>query len=143
MHRTVLPSIVLAVLAIAPARAAEGPFMTAARELDLAAHHLAATAQKELEAGKVSRQAAETAGDFALIVRDFRFALEADRFSTLGAEIEWAVVADGFAATRDILHDSEARNLRHGLLRVHALMNRIDRGFGGSGFWSGPRGWSG
>jgi hypothetical protein len=145
MQRALSSSIVLfgVLAATATAQVAEGPGMTAARELDLAAHHLAATAQQQARDGQLTSAAAETAEGFAVLVRDFRFDLESDRFSSLQAEVAWAQVAEGFSATRDLLHDKSSRDLRHELLRVHALMNRLDRGFGGPGFWSGPQGWSG
>ena len=144
MRRTVLSLIVLLALgAVASARAAEGPAMTATRQLDLAALHMAATAQEQAKAGALSRPAAETVEGFAALVRDFRFQLEADFASSIQAQVAWAQVIDGFVATRDLLSDSDSRALRHELLRVHALMNRLDRSFGGSGFWSGPRGWNG
>lgn len=130
-------------MAVAPAHAAEGPLMTAARELDLAAQHLAATAQQQAKDGLLATEAAETAEGFAALVRDFRFDLESDFLSSLQAEVAWAQVAEGFSATRDLFHDKDSRDLQHELLRVHALMNRLDRGFGGPGFWYGPQGWSG
>ena len=144
MKRTVSSLIVLlALVTVASARAAEGPAMTATRQLDLAALHMAATAQEQAKAGALSPQAAETVEGFAALVRDFRFQLEADFASSIQAQVAWSEVIDGFVATRDLLHDNDSRALRHELLRVHALMNRLDRGFGGSGFWSGPRGWNG
>jgi hypothetical protein len=145
MKRIVLSVMVLlAPLAIAsPASALEGPTMTAARQLDLAAHHLAATAQDQAHDGLVSTQAAETAIGFAELVRDFRFELEPSLISAMQAEVRWAQVAEGFAATRDLLHGSGSSGLRHELLRLNALMNRLDRSFGGTGFWSGRNGWSG
>ena len=117
--------------------------MTAARELDLAAHHLAATAEQQAREGQLSAQAAETAQGFAALVRDFRFELEPDLRSTLQAEVGWAQVAEGFLATRELLASSDSRALRHELLRVNSLMNRLDRGLGGTGFWSGRQGWNG
>jgi len=143
MRRTVLSLIALAALFSTAARAAEGPGMTAARQLDLAAQHLAATAAQEVQAGRLDAAAGDTAVGFAALVRDFRFDLEADAYSVLGVEAAWAQVAEGFTSTRDLLHDSNSQALQHELLRVHTLMNRLDRGFGGSGFWSGPHGWSG
>jgi hypothetical protein len=117
--------------------------MTTARELDLATHHLAATAEQQARDGKLGTQAAETAQGFAALVRDFRFELEPDLRSTVQAEIGWAQVAEGFVATRELLTGSDSRALQHELLRVHTLMNRLDRAMGGTGFWSGRRGWSG
>lgn len=144
MKRTALSLIaLLALVAVASAQAAEGPAMTATRELDLAALHMASTAQQQAKAGALSPQAAETVEGFAVLVRDFRFQLEADFASSIQAQVAWAEVIDGFVATRDLLSDNDSRALRHELLRVHALMNRLDRSFGGSGFWSGPRGWNG
>ena len=145
MRRIALSLIVLlAPLAIASsAGALEGPTMTAARQLDLAAHHLAATAQKQAQDGRITAQAAETAIGFADLVRDFRFELEPSLISAMQAEVGWAQVAEGFAATRDLLYGSDARDLHHELLRINALMNRLDRSFGGTGFWSGRNGWSG
>ncbi len=144
MKRTVLSLIVLlALVAVGSAQAAEGPAMTATRQLDLAALHMAATAQDQAKAGALSTQAAETVEGFAALVRDFRFQLEADFASSIQAQVAWAEVIDGFVATRDLLSDSDSRALRHELLRIHALMNRLDRRFGGSGFWSGPHGWNG
>jgi hypothetical protein len=131
------------VLTAAPAVAAEGSGMTLARELDLTAQHLATTARQQAEDGRLSSQAAETAQGFAALVRDFRFDLESSFHSTLQAETEWAQVADGFLATRDLLHDSDSKGLRNEVLRVNNLMNRLDRRFGGTGFWYGPHGWSG
>ena len=145
MKRTVLSLILLlAPLSIASAAGAlEGPTMTAARQLDLAAHHLAATAQQQARDGRMSTQAAETAIGFAELVRDFRFELEPSLLSAMQAEVRWAQVVDGFAATRDLLHGSDSRELQHEVLRLNALMNRLDRSFGGTGFWSGRTGWSG
>lgn len=145
MQRALSLAIVLFgwLVALSPAQAAEGPRMTAARELDLAAHHLAATAQQLAKHGDLSTAAAETAEGFAALVRDFRFDLESDVLSSLQAEVAWAQVAEGFFATRDLFHDSDSKKLQHELLRVHALMNRIDRGFDGSGFWFGRHAWSG
>ena len=144
MKRIVLSlAILLAPLATASARAAEGPAMTTARQLDLAAQHLAATAQQQANDGVLTPQAAETAAGFAELVRDFRFELEPSFTTVLQAELGWAQVADGFTATRDLLRGSDSRALRHELLRVNALMNRLDRSFGGSGFWSGRNGWNG
>ena len=144
MKRTVLSLIVLlALVGVASAQAAEGPAMTATRQLDLAALHMASTAHEQAKAGGLSPQAAETVEGFAALVRDFRFQLEADFASSIQAQVAWAEVIDGFVATRDLLSDSDSRALRHELLRIHALMNRLDRSFGGSGFWSGPHGWNG
>jgi hypothetical protein len=143
MQRTLMSVLVLAALAAGPAGAAEGPLTTAARELDLSAHHLATTAHEQAKAGQLSSEAAETAEGFAILAREFHFALESDRFSSLQAEVAWSRVAEGFSATRDLFHDEGSRALRNEMLRVHALMNRIDRGFGGPGFWYGPHGWSG
>ena len=136
--------LLLAPLAAATsAGALEGPTMTAARQLDLAAQHLATTALKQAADGALTPQAAETAVGFADLVRDFRFELEPSLLSAMQAEIEWARVSEGFAATRDLLSANDSRDLQHELLRVNALMNRLDRSFGGSGFWSGRNGWSG
>ena len=135
--------LVLAPSLLAPARAAEGPAMTSSRELDLAAQHLAATARTELLAGELSPQAADTAAGFAALVRDFRFELEGDFDTSIQARVGWEAVAEGFTATLAMLHDHGSRALQRELLRVHALMNRLDRSFGGPGFWSGRHGWSG
>ena len=144
MKRTVLSLIVAAgLLGAASVRAAEGPAMTTARELDLAAQHLASVAQQQAKAGSLSPQAAETAAGFASLVRDFRFELEPSIVSTIQAEADWAQVAEGFSATRDILHATDSRALQNELHRVNALMNRLDRAFGGTGFWSGSNGWNG
>ena len=144
MKRTVLPLIALvALLTAASAHAAEGPAMTTARQLDLAAQHLASTAQQQAKDGALSAQAAETAAGFAALVRDFRFELEPSIVSTIQAEAEWAQVAEGFTATRDLLYGSKSHALRNELHRVNALMNQLDRAFGGTGFWSGPNGWNG
>jgi hypothetical protein len=144
MKRIVLSlAVLLATLAAASARAAEGPAMTTARQLDLAAHHLAATAQQQAQDGLLTPQAAETVVGFADLVRDFRFQLEPNLVSAFQTEIDWAHVAEGFAATRDLLRGSDSRDVQHDLLRVNALMNRLDRRFGGSGFWSGRNGWNG
>jgi hypothetical protein len=144
MRATVLTlTVLLAALALVPAHAAEGPGMTAARELDLAAHHLAATTQRLAQEGKLNAEAAETAAGFAALVRDFRFDLESSFLSVIQAEGAWAQVGDGFVATRDILADTDSRPVQHELLRVNTLMNRLDRAFGGSGYWYGRHGWSG
>jgi hypothetical protein len=145
MKRILLSLIVLLapLVVVTSAGALEGPTMTAARQLDLAAQHLATSALKQAANGAITPQAAETAVGFADLVRDFRFELEPSLISAMQAEIEWAQVADGFAATRDLLHGSDSRDLQHELLRVNALMNRLDRSFGGTGFWSGRNGWSG
>src|ERR1041384_8683816 len=101
MKRTVLSLIAVAGLfAAGSARAAEGPAMTTARQLDLAAQHLASTAQQQAKDGTLSPQAAETAAGFASLVRDFRFELEPNIVSTIQAEADWAQVAEGFTATR-------------------------------------------
>jgi len=144
MKRTLLSLIVVAGLfGAAAARAAEGPAMTTARQLDLAAQHLAATAQQQAKAGVLSPQAAETAAGFASLVRDFRFELEPSIVSTIQAEADWAQVAEGFTATRDLLYGNSSRAMQNELHRVNALMNRLDRAFGGTGFWSGSNGWNG
>ncbi|HEV8238536.1 MAG TPA: hypothetical protein VGS57_04130 [Thermoanaerobaculia bacterium] len=144
MKRIVLSLIVLAaLLAAGSARAAEGPAMTTARQLDLASQHLASTAQQQAKAGSLTSQAAETAAGFAALVRDFHFGLEPSITSTIQAEADWAQVAEGFTATRDLLYGSDSRALRNELHRVNALMNQLDRAFGGSGFWSGRNGWNG
>lgn len=152
MHR-IVPSLIVSLslaigLSALPAQALEGPLMTSARELDLAAQHLAAAAQRQTESGKVPTAVAERLLGFAAEVRHFRFALEAERHSSLGTEVAWARVARSFVATRDLFYDTDrydddTRDLRLELLRVHALMNRLDRGLGGTGFWSGPRGYPG
>ena len=143
MRRPLSLLVLFGLLAVVPARALEGPTMTAARQLDLAAQHLAATAQLQAKEGTLSAAAAETAVGFAALVRDFRFELEANLVSAVQAELEWAQVGDGFVATRDLLTDNDSRGLQQEMLRVHALMNRLDRSFGGTGFWYGPHGWSG
>jgi hypothetical protein len=144
MKRIALSLILLvAPLAAASAHAAEGPAVTTARQLDLAAYHLAATAQQQAKDGLIAPQAAETAVGFADRVRDFSFGLEPSLVSAMEAEFDWAQVASGFTATRDLLRSSNSPDLQHDLLRVNALMNRLDRRFGGSGFWSGRNGWSG
>ena len=144
MKRLVLSLLVLLVpLTAASAHALEGPTMTTARQLDLAANHLAATAAQQAKDGQLTTQAAETAAGFAALVRDFRFELEPTLLSAMQAEVEWARVAEGFAATRDLLHANPSREMQHELLRVNAWMNRLDRSFGGTGFWSGRHGWSG
>lgn len=144
MKRTILSLIAVAALfAAVSARAAEGPAMTTARQLDLAAQHLASTAQQQAKAGTLSPQAAETAAGFASLVRDFHFELEPSIVSSIQAEANWAQVAEGFLATRDLLHGSDSRAMQNELHRVNALMNRLDVAFGGTGFWSGSNGWNG
>ncbi len=133
----------LALVAVAPARGLEGPAMTTARELDLAAAHLATTALQQAGDGLLSAQAAETAAGFADLVRDFRLHLEPLQASRLEAESDWGQVTEGFLATRDLLIDNPSRSLQEEVRRVNALMNRLDRSFGGTGFWPGPNGWSG
>ena len=132
-------------LAAAPAHAQllEGPRLTAARELDLAAQHLASAVLHAAGEAQVSTTDAAQVAALADTIRDFRFELEANSVSSLQAEAAWAEVSRLFVAARGALADSKSRDLQHEMLRVNALMNRIDRGFGGTGFWSGPNGWGG
>ncbi|HEV8629754.1 MAG TPA: hypothetical protein VGV61_05505 [Thermoanaerobaculia bacterium] len=132
-------------LVAAPAHAqlVEGPQLTAARQLDLAAQHLASAVLHAAGEAQVSTTDAAQIAALADTIRDFRFELEANSLSSLQAEAAWAEVSHLFVAARSALADSKARDIQHEMLRVNALMNRIDRGFGGTGFWSGRNGWGG
>ena len=72
----------------------------------------------------------------------FRWGLE---YTTppLDLEVTWVEMVRSFSAARAALPGDLPRGLRHEVLRVHSLMNRIDRSFGGTGLWYGPGGWSG
>jgi len=81
--------------------------------------------------------------DLAAVAHVFRFDLEANQYDSTQFEEAWAEVSDTFLAARRALGDAGSKSLRNEVLRVHALMNRIDLGLGGSAFWSGDQGWAG
>ena len=145
--RRLLPPLcalmLLAPLATATARAQEGPLLTRARQLDMLAQHLAATAAHELQDGKLTSDQAAHIADFAVLARGFRFDLESTQYSSLQAQVAWAEVSQQFLATREALGPAGDTRLRNEVLRTHTLMNRLDERFGGAGFWAGANGWSG
>jgi hypothetical protein len=131
-------SLVLAFAAASPALAL--PSATSGRQLQLAMSHLAATAaatEPALPADTLARWQ-----ELAEMAETFRWGLE---YTTppLDLEVTWLEMARDFAAAREALPEDLPSDLRHEVLRVHSLMNRIDRSLGGTGLWYGPQGWSG
>ena len=135
--------LLLLPLAAASARAQDGPAMTTVRQLDLAAQHLATTAERDAKAGTLSQDQADRLEDLAALARGFRFDLEANQYSSIQARVAWDEVADTFVAARKALGKDGSKALRNEVLRVHSLMNRLDIGLGGPGFWYGSQGWPG
>ena len=143
--RRALPFVfpILLLPAVAPAAGQESPQLTTLRQLDLAAQHLAATARRHNEAAELTDDQNRLLTDLAALVRGFRFEIEFNSLSGMQAIAAWDEVAETFVAARKALGDDGSRQMRNEVLRVHSLMNRLDRGFGGTGFWQGDQGWTG
>src|SRR4051812_48459413 len=127
---TLCAIVLLATLGTAAARAQEGPGMTAVRQLDLAAQHLAISADREVREGRVTPAQAQRLADLAAVARGFHFEFESSQYGFVQAEEAWAELSDTFLAARRALGDAGSKSLRNEVLRVHALMNRIDLGLG-------------
>ena len=136
------PMIALALAAATamPLAAAEGPTLTMARQLQLATSHLSTTAAEPETAVPVESQ--RTFRRLAASAASFRWQLEG---APSGHELvgAWSLLQRDFLAARDRLPADAPKVVKTELRRVHSLMNRLDRQFGGTGFWSGRRGWSG
>jgi len=135
--------VLLAPLATATARAQEGAALTTVRQLDMVAQHLTTTAARELQQGRLTGDQAARIDDFAALARGFRFDLESSQYSPLQAEVAWGELSQHFLAARAALGRAGSPSLRNEVLRTHTLMNRLDEGLGGAGFWAGENGWSG
>jgi len=141
--RPMLPHICALLLTAGLASAADASVMTDSRQLDLTAQHLATTAEREAKAGTLSNDQARLLEDLAARARMFHFDLEANQYSVIQEQLSWDQVADAFLTARNAVGDQGSKNLRAEVFRVHSLMNRIDQGMGGSGFWHGRHGWTG
>jgi hypothetical protein len=138
--RRALPAAALALTLAAASPALALPSATSGRQLQLATAHLAASlavAEPGLPDAALSRWQA-----LAEMTETFRWGLE---YTTppLDLEVTWVEMVREFAAARAALPADLPREVRLEVLRVHSLMNRVDRGFGGTGIWYGPGGWSG
>ena len=138
--RRALPAVALALTLAAASPALALPSATSGRQLQLATAHLAAglaAAEPGLPGSALARWQA-----LAEMAETFRWGLE---YTTppLDVEVTWVEMVREFAAARAALPPDLPREVRLEVLRVHSLMNRVDRGFGGNGIWYGPGGWSG
>jgi hypothetical protein len=142
MRRT-LPFICSLLLTAGMASTAHATVLTDSRQLDLTAQHLAATAAHEVQAGTLSKDQARLLEDLAARARLFHFDLEASQYSVIQEQLSWDEVADTFLTARTAVGEGGSKDLRAEIFRVHSLMNRIDQGMGGTGFWHGRHGWTG
>ena len=138
--RRALPAAALALTFAAASPALALPSATSGRQLQLATAHLAA-GLAAAEPGLPEAALARWQG-LAEMAETFRWGLE---YTTppLDLEVTWVEMVREFAAARAALPQDLPRAVRLEVLRVHSLMNRVDRGFGGTGIWYGPGGWSG
>ena len=138
--RRPLFAFALATLLAAPLAAAEGPTLTLARQLQLATAHFAVTAAEE--ESPLTAESQSAVRELAATAAGFRWELEgAPRgFEMLGA---YTQLQRQFVAVRAAMPADAPKAVRNEMLRVHSLMNRLDRSFGGTGFWSGRNGYSG
>lgn len=143
MRRSISAFAFVALAAVSlspPVAAAEGPTLTLARQLQLATAHLASTAGSAEPALAADDQTALR--ELAAVAAGFRWELEGAPvgFEMVGA---YAQLQRRFLAARAAVPADAPKAVRNDLLRVHSLMNRLDRRFGGTGFWSGRDGYSG
>ena len=138
--RRSLPVLAFALSLVAAAPALAIPSATSGRQLELATGNLA----KELGAADAGLPdaAVERWRRLAWMAENLRWGLEYDT-PQLDLEVTWVEMVREFAAALDALPDELPAEQRLAVRRVHSLMNRVDRGFGGTGLWFGPDGWSG
>jgi hypothetical protein len=146
-RKSFLAPLALAAICVAGpgvATAAEGSTLSLARQLQLAVSHLEGSAVELTAASEstLSNDTLQALAGFSALAENFRWELE---YSPSYTEVHraWAVMTDGFLQAREALPVDASPALRKDLLRVHGLMNRIDRRLGGSGLWFGAKGWAG
>ena len=138
--RRALPVLAVAITLAAAPPALALPSATSGRQLELATDHLAeglASADRALPDTALERWRR-----VAWMAENLRWGLEHET-PPLDLEVTWVEMVHEFTAALAALPDDLPREQRLAVRRVHSLMNRMDRGFGGTGLWFGPDGWSG